>query len=90
MVPIISLTINSTRCSIPNVNTDTGEGGSAVTKVMMKDSWRRVDPGSKFDACFGMNAISVSKRGCISVGDPVSVLVTTSKHDRKVGVWGSE
>jgi hypothetical protein len=69
------------------VNLETGEPGKQPSKILMKDSWRRVDPGAKFHACFGMNSISASPGGfSLAVGDQVSILSTTSEHDRKKGM----
>ena len=52
---------------------------------MMK--YRRVDPGSKYNACFGMNLLHEKGGGIISVGDEIIVDSFTNAHDRKKGIW---
>ncbi|KAL3897487.1 MAG: hypothetical protein SGCHY_003378 [Lobulomycetales sp.] len=78
-----------TRCSIPTVNLDTGEKGKQPSKILMKNAWRRVDPGSKYNACFGMNCIAKESGFCVSVGQQVRVVERSMDHHRKIGVWRS-
>jgi uncharacterized protein len=74
-----------TRCSVPSNNPSTGEPDPRIQKRLM--GFRRVDPGAKYEACFGMNSVCASSGGVVSVGDEVDVIERTLEHDRKVGVW---
>ncbi|KAJ3414618.1 hypothetical protein HDV05_006259 [Chytridiales sp. JEL 0842] len=73
-----------TRCQMPSNNIEKGSFQKEVTSTLMKH--RRVDPGSKYEACFGMNAVQQKIGGRIQVGDSLQVLEWTT-HDRRVGVW---
>ena len=83
------ITSRCTRCQVPCVNVETGTIGKEPSRTMMKNWYRRVDPGSKFEACFGVNALS-GKEGLdapISVDDVFVVKETTTKHNVKIGIW---
>ncbi|CAG8435765.1 6221_t:CDS:2 [Diversispora eburnea] len=51
---IFYLACRSTRCTVPNVNPDTGIKNK-LEPLKTLSSYRRVDLGSKYHACFGMN-----------------------------------
>lgn len=59
------------RCTVPSVDVVTGEQGTEPTKLLQ--SYRRVDKGNRFEACFGMNSICATTGGWIAVGDEVEI-----------------
>ncbi|KAF0392314.1 MOSC-domain-containing protein [Gigaspora margarita] len=69
-----------TRCTVPNVNPDTGEINNQTLRTLQ--SYRRVDAGAKYFACFGMNLIHTRPDIILNVGDPVTV-VSTGEHKRE-------
>lgn len=62
------------RCSIPNINYETGEVDpkSRVSKELMK--YRRCDPGQQYFMFLGVHGINLEKGYNLLVGDPVKVL----------------
>ncbi|KAJ3262953.1 hypothetical protein HK104_006716, partial [Borealophlyctis nickersoniae] len=76
-----------TRCQMPGNDPDTGILGKDPVKALM--SYRRVDPGAKYKACFGVNLIQGSTGFFLRVGDEVEVL-ETGEHDQRGGVWNTE
>ncbi|KAJ3190682.1 hypothetical protein HK101_008473, partial [Irineochytrium annulatum] len=73
------------RCTMPGNDPTTGVMGKEPVKVISQ--YRRVDPGSKYESCFGMNAIA-GRTGCkVSVGDKIDVVEVTEQHDMKKGIW---
>ncbi|KAJ3321434.1 hypothetical protein HDU76_014106, partial [Blyttiomyces sp. JEL0837] len=69
-----------TRCQMPGNCPEKAEIDVNVSKSLMK--FRRSDPGSRFEACFGMNAVAKECDFKVSVGDALEVLEFTT-HDRK-------
>nr|CAG8485448.1 6159_t:CDS:2 [Entrophospora candida] len=65
----------------PNVNFNTGER-NALEPLKTLQSYRRVDKGAKYHACFGMNAIHSETDIIIKVGDLVEI-VETGEHQRE-------
>ncbi|KAJ3112771.1 hypothetical protein HDU96_004186 [Phlyctochytrium bullatum] len=74
-----------TRCQVPTNCLETAVLRNEIMAAMMK--FRRTDPGSRFEPCFGMNAIQGRLGVKIRVGDEVVVKEFTLDHNRKVGVW---
>lgn len=66
------------RCTIPNVNSETGEKSKNQPFDTLM-SFRRVDEGAKWFPCFGMLCIPRSE-GRIEVGMRFEVLSTTQEH----------
>jgi uncharacterized protein YcbX len=62
------------RCTVPSVNTETGVQELEPTKTLM--SYRRVDKGNNFEACFGMNSLCRRTGVWIAVGDEVEITET--------------
>jgi uncharacterized protein YcbX len=77
------VTARCTRCVMTNNDTETGIPGAYTLKLLMKH--RRVDPGSKYEACMGMNMIHTSIGDMIRLGDPIEVQACAA-HDRR-GIW---
>ncbi|KAJ3225871.1 hypothetical protein HK099_006074 [Clydaea vesicula] len=75
-----------TRCEIPCNDLETGVIGKEPTYTMMKDGYRRSDPGKKFQCCFGMNLIPATTNFSLTIGDSLNVL-STMYHDGKIGAW---
>jgi hypothetical protein len=60
------------RCTVPNINHDTGEKEVfPVLKTLMK--YRRIDPTQKYQACFGRMAAPILLDKTIQIGQEVSV-----------------
>ncbi|KAJ3066312.1 Mitochondrial amidoxime reducing component 2 [Quaeritorhiza haematococci] len=78
----------STRCQMPCNDPDTGIMGKEPLKTLMK--YRRVDPGAKYEACFGVNLIHAEVGFLLGKGDGVDVVEKTMAHDRKRGLWNPE
>ncbi|RHZ75947.1 hypothetical protein Glove_208g117 [Diversispora epigaea] len=78
---IFYVSCRSTRCIVPNVNPDTGIRNKLEPSKTLS-SYRRVDLGAKYHACFGMNVIHSKSGIVLSVGDPVTVL-TIGEHIRE-------
>eukprot|EP00842_Homolaphlyctis_polyrhiza_P006822 jgi/Hompol1/729/HPOL_002569-RA len=80
------VTSRCTRCTVPSNCIETASLGThEVTKLVT--SYRRVDPGAKFEGCVGVNLANLSKQGIIRVDDIVRVL-EKGIHDRR-GIWQS-
>ncbi|CAG8499366.1 11140_t:CDS:2, partial [Paraglomus occultum] len=80
---IFYVTCRSTRCTVPNVNPDTGERKSnQPLKTLM--SYRRVDKGAIYKACFGMNVLHSKPGTLISIGDQIEI-ISTGEHMREPG-----
>ncbi|KAH6569523.1 hypothetical protein BASA50_000153 [Batrachochytrium salamandrivorans] len=85
------------RCTMPSISPATGTQGKEPTKLLM--SYRRVDAGSKYEACVGINMIHTgyaatttngsepenTTESILHVGDVVKVH-QTGVHDRR-GIW---
>ncbi|CAG8595648.1 12695_t:CDS:2 [Cetraspora pellucida] len=69
-----------TRCTVPNVNPDTGEINKQTLRTLQ--SYRRVDAGAKYFSCFGMNIIHSRSGIVLNVGDLVTV-ISTGEHMRE-------
>ena len=66
------------RCTVPNVNPDTGERDRKEPfETLMK--FRRVDEGLKYKPCFGMMCVP-REEGVISIGMSFGVLECTNEH----------
>ncbi|KAI9192919.1 uncharacterized protein BJ171DRAFT_538048 [Polychytrium aggregatum] len=74
-----------TRCIMPSNDPETGRLGSEPTKTLM--GYRRVDPGAKYEACFGMNLIHGKTGVAVRVGDSLLVTERTTQHNRATGLW---
>lgn len=61
------------RCTIPNVDPDTGHGNVRPTLARLMD-YRRIDPEKKYEAFVGVNAVHCSPGDEIHEGDAVKVL----------------
>ncbi|CAB4375162.1 unnamed protein product [Rhizophagus irregularis] len=71
----------STRCVMTTVNPETGiKEGLDPLKTLQ--SYRRVDPGAKYKACFGMNVIHNKSGMTLNVGDQIKV-IATGEHIRE-------
>ncbi|CAG8504784.1 2345_t:CDS:2 [Acaulospora morrowiae] len=70
-----------TRCTVPNVNPETGIKDKLQPSKTLS-SYRRVDPGAKYMACFGMNVIHKKIGSILKVGDPITVL-EIGVHERE-------
>lgn len=66
------------RCTIPNVNSETGERSNKQPFDTLM-TFRRIDEGAKWFPCFGMLCIPRSE-GPIEVGMRFEVLATTQEH----------
>ncbi|KAI5783873.1 MOSC domain-containing protein [Peziza echinospora] len=66
------------RCNLPNVDQETGEKHPSEPAKTMR-SYRCIDPGTRLNACMGMQAVPAVQDGLIKVGDPITVL-TTGEH----------
>ncbi|KAI8928819.1 MOSC N-terminal beta barrel domain-containing protein [Entophlyctis helioformis] len=74
-----------TRCTVPSVNPETGIMGKEPTRMLQ--SYRRVDPGAKYESCVGVNVTHLVIDGTVRVGDTINVL-RTGTHDHR-GVWNN-
>ncbi|KAI9102579.1 hypothetical protein DFS34DRAFT_609711 [Phlyctochytrium arcticum] len=72
------------RCVLPNNNPTTGVPHIKEPLATLMQC-RRVDPGDKYAACFGMNATHADCGWVLAVGDAVAV-VQTGDHDLR-GIW---
>ncbi|KAL1921451.1 uncharacterized protein VTP21DRAFT_11167 [Calcarisporiella thermophila] len=72
-----------TRCTIPNVNHETGEPHPKHQPQRTLQGYRRVDKGAPYTACFGMNCVMKTTSGSVSIGDELTVLAT-GEHLRKI------
>ncbi|KAJ3316040.1 hypothetical protein HDV04_000249 [Boothiomyces sp. JEL0838] len=81
-VPFV-MAARSARCIMTNNNPETGIPDPNVFKHAMRT--RRIDPGKKYDACMGMNAIALVDTGKIAVGDKIEVM-EKGTHNLK-GIW---
>lgn len=71
------LTSADSSLQLPNIDPDTGvQHGSTPYKVTSK--YRRSDPVSKYDPCFGVNAVPTQARGRLAVGDSVRIMTANS------------
>ncbi|KAJ3343982.1 hypothetical protein HDU83_005434 [Entophlyctis luteolus] len=71
-------------CPMPG--NDMANGGKSNPRVFdTLYKFRRVDPGLKRDACFGVNGIPITENTVIRVGDKVEILEDGAAHDGKRG-----
>ncbi|KAI8868400.1 MOSC-domain-containing protein [Ramicandelaber brevisporus] len=63
------------RCELPNTDQSTGKREGHEPQRTL-NGYRRIDPGEKYKACVGVNAMSLDVGGSISVGDEVQVIET--------------
>lgn len=70
---------------MPSNDPDTGvmEGKATIRELM---AYRRVDPGARYKAVFGVNVIQAGIGYEMRVGDVVEVL-ETGEHDQRGGIW---
>lgn len=70
-----------------NNDPNTGESPATSTTTTLKElmKTRRVDKGTKYEACMGVNSTPTSSGKHISVGDAVVTLMTGELDLR--GVW---
>ncbi|KAJ1973426.1 hypothetical protein H4R35_004124 [Dimargaris xerosporica] len=78
----ILVTSRCTRCQMVNNNPDTGIPLTDQPPLKTLMSYRRVDPGAKYQGCFSMNCVPVTLGQTMAVGDTVQI-VATGKHHRK-------
>lgn len=62
------------RCSVPDVNPSTGEKDAHGGVYKTMQTYRRVDPGAKYQPCLGTNAVPLSLHGQVAIGDEIKVL----------------
>lgn len=63
------------RCTVPNVNQDTGVKHGAEPRQTML-AFRNIDPGAGTKPCMGMQMVPATQDGVIRVGDDIEVLET--------------
>ncbi|BFZ62608.1 hypothetical protein YB2330_003709 [Saitoella coloradoensis] len=70
---VFHLTSRCPRCRLPNLDLETAVPDEAQPYKTLQ-GFRRIDPGSKYTPCFGMNAVADAFSGEIAVGDKAEVL----------------
>jgi uncharacterized protein len=75
---IIDVVSRCTRCTVPNVEPATAKAHKKEPSSTLS-SYRRIDPGAPYQACFGMNG-APQNEGLIEVGMRFEVLEETDQH----------
>ncbi|KAJ1977025.1 hypothetical protein H4R34_003752 [Dimargaris verticillata] len=80
----ILVTSRCTRCTMVNNNPDTGIPLTDQPPLKTLMSYRRVDPGAKYQGCFSMNCAPATLGQTLAVGDTVQIVATGKHHRKKV------
>lgn len=64
------------RCSVPDVDPESGEADAKATVYKTMQSFRRVDPGAKYQPCVGINVVHEVIGSKITIGDRITILET--------------
>ncbi|KAA8916412.1 hypothetical protein TRICI_001439 [Trichomonascus ciferrii] len=72
------------RCQITTVNLSSGKFETSREPYKTMQSFRRIDTGSKYAPCFGMNLINCDTQFTVKVGDQLTVLERGDHHYPRV------
>lgn len=72
------------RCQITTVNLNSGKFETTREPYKTLQSFRRIDTGSKYAPCFGMNLVNCDTKFTVKVGDQLTVLERGNHHYPRV------